>query len=219
MLEAAMLGIPYAGRIPDWGAEAAAAATRAARTVAAAADPGAVAARALVQEQDAAYQASLAADREKEEERAAAAAAAASAAAAAEAAARQAEVAAADAAAAAFARVAAAAACLPPEPAPGAAGVVAVAVRLPDGTRLTRRFDAGTATVGHLFALVVASSGSAEAGSDAPPSPFALPGAFRLVSSYPRRVLEEPAGGAGGGPTLAEAGLGAGSEALMVEAV
>jgi len=208
MLEAAMLGVPYGGRIPDWGAEAAARDARAASAAAAAADPASLASRALVQEQDAAYQASLAVDRVKEEERVAVAAAVAAEAAAAATATRAAAAAAAQAAEAGASRVAAAAACLPTEPEPGTPGALSVAVRLPDGTRLTRRFHPATDRVGHLFAWVVSSS---------PASP--PPRAFRLVSSYPRRVLEEPEG-MGGGPSLAEAGFaGGGSEALMVEAV
>jgi len=136
-----MLGVPHAVRIPDWGAEAAA---RAARRSSAAAAP-----RALVQEQDAAYQASLAADRAKAEERAETEKSAAQAAAVAEQAAAASAAAEAEAAAVAAARVGAAAACLLPlvEPRPGAPGTVAVAIRLPDGTRLTRRFEAGTARV------------------------------------------------------------------------
>jgi hypothetical protein len=111
--------------------------------------PGAVAPRALVQEQDAAYQASLAADRAKAEERAETEKSAAQAAAVAEQAAAASAAAEAEAAAVAAARVGAAAACLLPlvEPRPGAPGTVAVAIRLPDGTRLTRRFEAGTARV------------------------------------------------------------------------
>jgi hypothetical protein len=53
MLEAAMLGVPYAGRIPDFTAAAAAAPL----------SPGAMEQRSLRQEQDAAYEESLALDR------------------------------------------------------------------------------------------------------------------------------------------------------------
>lgn len=54
MLEAAMLGIPYAGRIPDFSAAPAAAAPR---------SPGALEQQSIRQEQDQAYEESLALDR------------------------------------------------------------------------------------------------------------------------------------------------------------
>jgi hypothetical protein len=57
MLEAAMLGIPYQGRMPDFSAEAAAAAAGPPLS------PGAMEQRSLRAEQDAAYEESLALDR------------------------------------------------------------------------------------------------------------------------------------------------------------
>ncbi len=62
MLEAAMLGVPYSGRMPDFAREAA---EREAREVAglAAVDPNVAEQRLLVSEQDAAYEESLALDR------------------------------------------------------------------------------------------------------------------------------------------------------------
>lgn len=138
---------------------------------------------------------------------AAAAQAAAAAAAAAEAAARVAAEEEAAAAAAAEAqrglRRAAAAAALPAPPASSAPGVVAVAIRCPDGQRLLRRFDR-RAPLEALFLLVEAEWH--EAGG----SPL-LPSDFKLVTTFPRRSFtrsQEP---------LEDAGLGSAQEALLVE--
>jgi len=143
----------------------------------------------------AALDAAAAARRREEEEAAAAAAAAAA----------EAEAAAAAAAEAAAAqresRRSAAAAVLPPEPAPGTAELVSVAIRCPDGTRCVRPF-APTDAVESLFRLVEAS-----ALED-------LPEEFALVASYPRRVISRAAHGAS---SLRDAGLSARQEALFVE--
>jgi hypothetical protein len=64
---------------------------------------------------------------------------------------------------------------LPPEPAEGEAGVVRVALRLPDGSRCQRRFN-GTDTVHALHDLVLCTLPEAAAGRKFTISP-ALPGA------------------------------------------
>ena len=198
MLEAAMLGVPYeppphrrwVPPPPPTSAH--------------------LAARALRDEQDDAYEASLAEDRAKAESAAVAEAAAraaaerqaAEAAAADEASARaaaDAQAAAADAEVTEAAAAAAAAAALPPEPAAGAPASISVAVRLPDGARLTRRFAASD-PVASLYDFVVSAR-----------APGAARGSFTLVSSFPRRALDPAAG------SLAGAGLTHPSEALLVE--
>ncbi|KAK9842580.1 hypothetical protein WJX81_007176 [Elliptochloris bilobata] len=201
MLEAAMLGVPYEGRMPDYGAPAAPPAPVA---------PDVAAHRDLRREQDDAYQASLRADRQKAEAAAAAErdrkeAAAASERAAAMAAAAEAQQAAeaADAAARFQAGLEAKREGLPPEPPAGDPSAVDVMVRLPHGMRVSRRFLSG-APLAALFAWM-----DTELADPALP-----PGAFRLVTQFPRRVLEHAAPG-----TLADAGLSQRQEAVFVEPV
>lgn len=91
-------------------------------------------------------------------------------------------------------------AVLPPEPADTAAEVVTCAVRLPDGTRCTRRFAASD-PLSHVFAFV-------DAHADA--------GGYALVTAFPRAVFgrqraHELLGDVFGLP-------GGGQVALMVEA-
>ena len=74
-------------------------------------------------------------------------------------------------------------------------------MRLPDGKRIGRRFTAA-APLSQLFAFV-------DARSDV------VPGGYRLVTQFPRRVFEHSLASA----TLAEAGLGPGQELLLVEPV
>ena len=198
MIEAAMLGVPYE---PP--------ASRASRTGGVPPpppSPRSMAARMLRQEQDDAYAASLAADRAKaaereaEAERAAAAEAATRAEAAAQAAAETAALeAAANAERDAAAAAEAAAGRLPQEPPPGDP-CVSVAVRLPDGTRLTRRLPPASA-VACLFDLVDAARPDGLAARS-----------YRLVSQYPRKII----GAADADASLAAAGL-EGSVALLVE--
>jgi hypothetical protein len=64
-------------------------------------------------------------------------------------------------------------AALPPEPAEGEAGACRVALRLPDGSRLQRRFLA-SAPVAQLFSFCLARLPEAAAGR-----------AFALCGSYP----------------------------------
>lgn len=77
---------------------------------------------------------------------------------------------------------------LPPEPAAGAVGAVDVAVRLPGGRRVSRRFDCATHTVGHLAAFAAAQ------GADV--------AACQLALQFPRRVLNDL------GQSLEAAGVG-----------
>ena len=206
MLEAAMLGIPYE---PPAGAGGGAAGGLGVNGVGIGVDgfrggvaPSAEAteARLMRNEQDWAYEESLRLDRAKEaaaaakreeEERAAAEAAA---------------VAAVEAEAAAVAAeerskaIAAAANALPDEPKAGEEGVVDVAIRLPDGRRVRRRF-AKTDPLQAIFSFLV-SAEHLEAGT------------YRLVAQFPRRSFENKAEGA---PTLQDAGLTQKQEALFVE--
>jgi hypothetical protein len=92
-----------------------------------------------------------------------------------------------------------AAAALPPEPAPSEPHCTCL-FRLPDGGRLTRRFAPGDA-IAALFAYVDSEGGGG-----------LWPGKYRLVSSYPRRVIEP----ASGSQTLADAGLAAGEQAALL---
>jgi ubiquitin fusion degradation protein 1 len=95
------------------------------------------------------------------------------------------------------------AAALPPEPSADAAGaLLTAALQLPDGTRATRRF-ALDAPVAALFDFVES------VGAGGLP-----PGGYRIVTRYPRRVLE---GGDKG--TLRDARLAAGQEAFVLESL
>jgi len=110
-------------------------------------------------------------------------------------------------------------AALPPEPAPSDPHGTCV-FRLPDGGRLLRRFRPSD-PVRALFDYVDSQGGGG-----------LWPGEYRLVSAYPRRVIEPPlaaAGGTcegvggegGGGESLeAAAGLAAGQQlALLLEQI
>ena len=101
-------------------------------------------------------------------------------------------------------RRAAAQARLPPEPAASATGVVEVALRFPDGTRLIRRFDA-IEPLASVFDAVEASSFEALAASED----------LKLVASYPRRVWTRREVQLG--QSLQDAGLTNKQEALFVE--
>ena len=165
---------------------------------------------ALLQQQDAEYAAALQADEEAEraeeesrlaEEEAEAARQWAEASAQA---AREAAVAAAEERAACRRKVlaervaarAARADALPPQPAAGATAVT-LAVRLRDGGRVQRRFEA-TARLGEVFDWV---------GAHVPPEI----GLFTLVMSYPRRALTAEEGER----VLAELGIGASATLLL----
>ena len=89
-----------------------------------------------------------------------------------------------------------------PDVAAGGGASVGVAIRLPDGTRCTRRF-APEAPLASLFALVEASAWAE------------CPAHFALAASYPRRVFSRD--DAAAGRTLADAGLVSAQEALFVE--
>ncbi|KAI8477049.1 MAG: ubiquitin fusion degradation protein UFD1-domain-containing protein [Monoraphidium minutum] len=94
-------------------------------------------------------------------------------------------------------------AALPPEP-PPASPHAALAFRLPDGGRLQRRFAPADALAA-LFDFVDSQGGGG-----------LWPGEYRLVSAFPRRVVEPPAPGGGGSGSLEDAGLGAGAQAAFL---
>ncbi|GBF98850.1 hypothetical protein Rsub_11454 [Raphidocelis subcapitata] len=200
MLEAAMLGVPYTGRIPTF-------------SPAAPVDPGALEQRWLRREQDEAFEESLAADRAKQES-AQMAARAAEEAAAAQAAAEAAEEAKRDEAARALAALLERkAAALPAEPKAGEPATLALVVRLPDGTRCGRRFRHGDALRAAFdFVDVHTARGATGAGGVANGSGGGAsggggegslrPGSYRLVTQFPRRKFEEGQGG-----TFVDAGL------------
>ena len=103
-------------------------------------------------------------------------------------------------------RRAAAGAALPPVEPDAGAGVVAVQVRCPDGSKCTRRFLA-TDSAAALFTLVEA-SGWEECPED-----------FLLCAAYPRRVVRRSEAIAHGGRSLSDVGLNGRQEALFVELV
>jgi ubiquitin fusion degradation protein 1 len=94
---------------------------------------------------------------------------------------------------------------LPPEPTTDDAiiDIVEVVVRLPDGSRVTRRCKKSD-TMAVLFDAVLARGGEVEA----------IPGQFNLVQQYPRRMY-----GMGGsvGKTLEELGLVGRKEMVFLE--
>jgi hypothetical protein len=96
--------------------------------------------------------------------------------------------------------IAAASDALPDEPAAGEEGVVDVAIKMPDGRRVRRRFFK-THPLQAIFSFLV-SLEHLEAGT------------FRLAAQYPRRLFENHAEGA---PTLEAAGLTQKQEQLFVE--
>jgi hypothetical protein len=190
MLEAAMLGVPYEGPVPDAGGAGGLGVSGFGLGAAPSAEVAE--ARLIRSDTDWAYEESLRLDREKEAARKAEAEAAEAAAAAAAAAAREKE--------ARDALVAAANDALPDEPAAGGDDVVDIAVKLPDGRRVRRRF-CKSHPLQSVFNFLV----SAE---------HLAPGTYRLMSQFPRRAFEDHAPGA---PTLEEAGLTQKQEALFVD--
>lgn len=66
---------------------------------------------------------------------------------------------------------------VPEEPSEGAEGVINLQLRLPDGSKLQRRF-LGTNTVGHVINFIKKSKQS-----------FSN---VKLITSFPKRVLEDP---------------------------
>ena len=194
MLEAAMLGIPYEAPAHRTGSGLGINGVGITPSV------ESTEAGMLRSEQDWAYEESLRADRAKDAaKREAEKAAAAEAAAAAAVAAAEAEKVAV-AAAQRDKAIAAAANALPDEPEAGAEDVIDVAIRLPDGRRVRRRF-AKSHPLQAIFSFLV-SAEHLEAGT------------YRLVSQFPRRSFENMAEGA---PTLEQAGLNQKQEALFVE--
>lgn len=199
MLEAALLGVPYEGRMPDFSQRNGQPSEPA--------DPSVREGRSLRWEQDRAYEESLAADRAKAQSLAAAARAqeeeerrrqeeerrrqeAVEA--------EQAAVRAAEEALAAALRQKAAA--LPAEPGASDPGAVTLMVRLPDGSRQSRRFAKST-PLQRVFDFVdVQCAGKA-----------ARPGSYSLVTQFPRRVLQPE----GGRQTLEQAGLTSDTALLM----
>eukprot|EP00284_Hemiselmis_tepida_P007256 CAMPEP_0174922796 /NCGR_PEP_ID=MMETSP1355-20121228/6140_1 /TAXON_ID=464990 /ORGANISM="Hemiselmis tepida, Strain CCMP443" /LENGTH=409 /DNA_ID=CAMNT_0016168423 /DNA_START=18 /DNA_END=1243 /DNA_ORIENTATION=+ len=99
------------------------------------------------------------------------------------------------------ARALQAAARLAEEPPEGAEGAVAIAVRLPDGRRFTRRV-LRTSSVGELFDFI-------DAGGVAGGEPY------QLVAAYPRRVFDQSAAGR----TWEELGVSGPQEALFLESL
>lgn len=182
MLEAAMLGVPYEGPVPDAGGGGGLGVSG--YGLGAAPSAEVAEARLIRSDTDWAYEESLRQDREKEAAEKAAAEAAE----------------AARAAAARDALVAAANEALPDEPAAGDDGVVDIAVKLPDGRRVRRRF-AKSHPLQSVFNFLV----SAE---------HLAPGTYRLMSQFPRRAFEDHAEGA---PTLEQVGLTQKQEALFVD--
>lgn len=181
MLEAAMLGIPYAGRIPDFSAAPAPAAPL---------SPGTLEQHAIRREQDQAYEESLALDRAKQESIAAAAAEAE----AAERAQREAEEAATAAAARAALELqqllASKAARLPTEPAAGTPGSLQIVVRLPSGSRKGRRFLPSD-LLQAVFDFVDVECAAAAEGDGQEGGCGMKPGYYRLVTQFPRKVFAE----------------------------
>ncbi|GIL59381.1 hypothetical protein Vafri_14249 [Volvox africanus] len=219
MMEAALLGVPYEGRgLRDFSSGRAAGGSEEMA-------PELREHRELRWDQDRAYEESLAADRAKEQ----AAARAKAEAEARERAQREAEVAAERAAAEEAARlaslVAAKAARLPPEPPASSADAITVMVRLPDGSRHSRRFTR-TDRLSSLFdfvdveldsaakAPVSTATGDGGAGTAAA-QPSLKPGSYNLVAQFPRRVFCENENGE---KTFEEAGLaGGGGAAFFIE--
>lgn len=89
-------------------------------------------------------------------------------------------------------------ASLPQEPEAGVPAVTCV-IRMPDGTRASRRFALSHA-LDHVFTLCDA-RGAGGAGE-----------AYQLVTQFPRRVFQR-----GSGLSLEQAGIAQGQELLLVE--
>mmetsp|Transcript_12266 Transcript_12266/g.36862 ORF Transcript_12266/g.36862 Transcript_12266/m.36862 type:complete len:466 (+) Transcript_12266:280-1677(+) len=208
MLEAAMLGIPYTGRMDFSGgasnggfAGGGASGIEDGQPL----SPGVRAQRLIRQEQNDAYQESLRADRQRAQlEEAKQAAAVAAARAEAETKAREEE----DRRVALehhAQQLAAKTAALPAEPPVGTADTTAVLVKLPDGTRLSRRFPKST-PLQSLYHFVDVAGPGAEG-----PTAACQPGSYLLVSPRPRKVHEDTSD-----RTLGEAGFER-QEMLMLE--
>lgn len=186
MVESAMLGVPYTGRLPDFTNGAMGGGQSNAASAHAPVSPAVQEQRSLREEQDWAYKESLQADQKRmdaEDAKAAAdeAAARAESIANAEAKERQRVVEQAHAK-----RLAATTAALSPEP-PAGTDVVTVAVKLPDGQRLTRRF-LKISPVKALYDYVDVRGPSA-----AGPNADFQPGTYLLVASRPRKVHQSSA--------------------------
>ena len=107
-----------------------------------------------------------------------------------------------------------------PEPAPGEAGSFTVVVRLPDGSRKGRRFR-GSDQLQAVFDFVdvqctgtdaaAAAGGSGGAAGSDGGCGGVRPGAYRLVTQFPRKVYVE-----GSSQSLADAGITSDS-ALFIE--
>ena len=197
MLEAAMLGVAYIppdNRVTDYGTSAPAPAS-------------VLNARSIADETDRAYQESLRADQEKEA-RARAEQIAREMVDAEKTEAEVKEKAAREAEEAARAKLASdAAEALPNEPAADEDGVVNIAFRLPDGSRVMRRF-LSSHSARALFLFI---DGYEKLHADS--SRLAVePGSYRLVAQHPRRVIESKDAG-----TIEEAGLTHKQEALMID--
>ncbi|KAK9817835.1 hypothetical protein WJX72_002895 [[Myrmecia] bisecta] len=208
MLEAAMLGIPYAGRMPDFSPAGQAAAAQAAAEANESLSPSVHAGRRIREEQDAAYYQSLRADQEKmqaaeetrrqaelaerqkrEEEESAAAAQ------------REAEAEAARKQRRLERQLKSKAQALPGEPPCDHPDALTVMVRMPNGSRISRRFVKDD-PLQALFDYVAVEA----KGSDI------KPGSFNLVTQFPRKVLSEDTGG-----SLRDAGLLQKQEAVLIE--
>lgn len=205
MLEAAMLGVPYTGRLPAFGRAGPSTGTS---LGGAPPSPGAMEQRSLRAEQDAAYEESLALDRAKQQSFAAAQEAA-------QAQQRLEREAAAEAAAAAAAADQTRAAVLdtkrarlPMEPPGDEAGALSIVVRMPDGSRQGRRFRASDPLQAVFDFIDLAQDAQCSSGS----APL-QPGAYRLVTQFPRRTYMD-----GSSESLESVGISSGS-ALFVEAL
>ncbi|KXZ49719.1 hypothetical protein GPECTOR_20g576 [Gonium pectorale] len=237
MMEAALLGIPYEGPPPSMVARGGGVAGGGGgrggseeREV----SPELLEHRELRWDQDRAYEESLAADRAKEQ----AAARAKSEAEARERAQREAEEAAALEAAMEASRVTALlmqkTARLPAEPPASAPDAITVMVRLPDGSRHSRRFapadrltslfdfvdvelDSTAKAAAATAGATAAAAGDGVAAAAAAPQSTLKPGTYNLVAQFPRRVFSE---NESGDKTFAEAGLaGGGGAAFFIEQI
>lgn len=208
MMEAALLGIPYQGRMPDFSARGPGGGGTGASL-----DPEAVGQRELRWDQDREYEESLKADRAKADATRRAQEEAEEA----ERVQRQAEEEEAQRQAAEEARLASLlsskAARLPPEPQGSDPDVVVVMVRMPDGSRLSRRFSKADPlqALFDFLDLQMAAAAGASGCADAPQGAAAYkPGTYRLVTQFPRRVFTNDAQ-----ESLSEAGVAEGGGAAF----
>lgn len=197
MLEAAMLGVAYvppANRVVDYGASAPA-------------PEHVLNSRVIADETDRAYQASLRADQEKEAARRAEQLAKEMMEAE-KAEAEKRERARVEAEERARAKIAMdAAEALPDEPSADAPGAVNIAFRLPDGSRVMRRFLTSH-NVRTLFSFIDGYEKLHGTGARL----TVEPGTYRFVAQHPRRVIE-----IGDGNTIEQVGLTHKQEALMID--